>query len=481
MMIRPETQSGFTTSVTELMRQISERLDNTIAGGLIAAVVFTALARGATSPWSVGIFELIIAILLLLWAIKAIIDRRRASLPPSAMPLMALAACGLAQCISITDREGRSWSLSMDVEATRTAVTAMSFLLIAFLIASNFYASHRKLRVLSNFLIFYGVTMAVCALLRQHSADHNLLNWLIATEDGSVRGTFLNRNHFSGYMELLALIPVPLSLARGLPRQTRLFYGFAAAVMGVAAIGSQSRGGMLSLAAGMSFIVIMSARLQDVRSPAHEAIKSKWERARVRLKHAFVVAAIALTMIAGVFSLGAGAVVNRIEETVHDIRSANPQADFTTGRRSIWKTTVEIIRANPYFGVGFGAFRAAYPVYSHGEGLPKIGQAHNDYLQVLADCGIVGGAVALWFITVIFRTIGRGIRSQDPLAARLALGGGAGIFAILVHSLFDFNLQLTSSALLFLLILGMVSQIAESQPNVTDPSLAYRASKGIAV
>jgi O-antigen ligase len=481
MMIRPKPQSDFTTSVTELMRQISERLDKAIAGGLITAVVFTALARGATSPWSVGIFELIIAILLLFWAIKARIDKRRASLPPAAIPLMALAVYGWAQCISITDREGRSWSLSMDVEATRTAVTAMSFLLIAFLIASNFYASHRRLRVLSNFLVFYGVTMAVCALLRQHSADHNLLNWLIATEDGSVRGTFLNRNHFSGYMELLALIPVPLSLARDLPRQTRLFYGFAAAVMGVAAIGSQSRGGMLSLAAGMTFIVVMSARLRDVRSPAQEALRSKLERARVRSKHAVVVGAISFTMIAGVFSLGAGAVVHRIEGTVHDIGSANPQADFTTGRRSIWKTTVAMIRANPFFGVGFGAFRTAYPVYSHGEGLPTIGQAHNEYLQVLADCGILGGVFALWFIAVVCRTIGRGIRSQDPLAARLALGGGAGIFAILVHSLFDFNLQLTSSALLFLLILGMVSQISATTANRDIAQYGYRAQKGMSL
>jgi len=455
------------------MRQISERLDEAIAGGLIAAVVFTALARGATSPWSVGTFELIIAILLLLWAIKARIDKRWASLPPAAMPLIALAVYGWAQCISFTDRDGRSWSLSMDVAATRTAVTAMSFLLIAFLIASNFYASQRKLQVLSNFLIFYGVTMAVCALLRQHSADYNLLNWLITTEDGSVRGTFVNRNHFAGYMELLALIPVPLSLARGLPRRTRLFYGFAAAVMGVAAIGSQSRGGMLSLAAGMTFIVIMSARLREV-SPAHEAIKSKWEGVRVRLKHAVVVAVISFTMIAGVFSLGAGAVVHRIEETVHDIGSANPQADFTTGRRSIWKTTVAMIRANPYFGVGFGAFRTAYPLYSRGEGLPTIGQAHNDYLQVLADCGILGGVFALWFITVVCRTIGRGIRSRDPLAARLALGGGAGIFAILVHSLFDFNLQLTSSALLFLLILGMVSQISTTTAKGDAAQSSYR-------
>jgi O-antigen ligase len=401
------------------------------------------------------------ATLLLLWAIKVIVNRRiEISTPAAALPLLTLAVFGLAQCISITGSGGRRLSLSMDVDATRAAVFAMLSLLVAFLIASNFFAGRQKLRVLANFLVIYGMAMALFALVRQLYGGHNLLYWLTPNRDGSVSGTFLYRNHFAGHMELLMLIPIALSLARGLPGWTRLFYGFAAAVMGVAAIESQSRGGMISLAAGMMFIVIMGTRLRDQHSRGQLSIRSKWERWHVLSRHAVVVAVIALVIIGGVFSLGAAPVIHRVEETLHQMAKANPPADFTTGRRQIWKTTASMIQANPYFGIGFGAFRTAYPLYNDGQSSSAVGQAHNDYLQALSDCGVVGGAFALWFVVVIFRTIGSAIRSPDPLLAQLALGGGAGIFAILVHSLFDFNLQLISNALIFLLILAIESHVS---------------------
>jgi len=78
---------------------------------------------------------------------------------------------------------------------------------------------------------------------------------------------------------------------------------------------------------------------------------------------------------------------------------------------------------------------------------------------VVADCGIAGGLIALWFIVLVFRRVGRGIRSRDSLLAGLALGCGTGVFAMLVHSVFDFNLQVPSNALLFLLLSAVVTQI----------------------
>jgi hypothetical protein len=63
--------------------------------------------------------------------------------------------------------------------------------------------------------------------------------------------------------------------------------------------------------------------------------------------------------------------------------------------------------------------------------------------------------IALWFIVVVFDS-GRFERPR-PDAVHLALGTGAGIFGILVHSLFDFNLQIPSNALLFLVLVAVAS------------------------
>ena len=126
-----------------------------------------------------------------------------------------------------------------------------------------------------------------------------------------------------------------------------------------------------------------------------------------------------------------------------------------------------MIRANPVLGVGLGAYETAFPIYSVSDGSLRVPQAHNDYLQVTADVGIVGALIALWFIIEVFRAVSKGIRSGDRLVAGLALGTGGGIFAILVHSIFDFNLQVPSNALLFLVLVGVVSNVAAMVPNET--------------
>jgi O-antigen ligase len=81
---------------------------------------------------------------------------------------------------------------------------------------------------------------------------------------------------------------------------------------------------------------------------------------------------------------------------------------------------------------------------------------------VLADAGVVGGLLAAWFIFLVARAVLRGLNSADPLKAAMALAAGAGIFSILVHSLFDFNLQIPSNSLLFLLLSAVASYAGAS-------------------
>jgi O-antigen ligase len=132
---------------------------------------------------------------------------------------------------------------------------------------------------------------------------------------------------------------------------------------------------------------------------------------------------------------------------------------FFTSRGWIWRDAASMIKAHPLTGVGIGAFATAYPLYGLNDGSLRVDRAHNDYLEILADAGILGGVIALWFILSMGRAVMRGIASHDNVLAGFALGGGASIFSLLVHSIFDFNLQLPSNALLFLLISAETSLI----------------------
>ena len=429
-------------------------LDRTIVAGLMGAVVFTAMAFGGVDAWAILVFEFIIITLALLWVIKFARDRRIEFLVPAiAMPVVALFVYGIVQSLAFDDSAGHRLSLSMDVEATRVTVVALFFLLLSFLIAVNFFTSRKRLRVLVIFFVFYGLGLALFGLI-QHISGSGYIYWLRPVSPEGSFGPFMNRNHFAGYMELLVPFPIAFLLNDGARRELIPFYGLAAILMGVAIVISQSRGGMISLVAEILFLSIAS---KAVSGSGHSANKRArrgthfWSRNRILI-------AITFAIIAGSFWVDLDPVVNRASQTIAAIET---RSDFTTGRLSIWKDTLVMIGANPLLGVGLGAFKTAFPAYSHKDEPFAVSQAHNDYLQILADCGIIGGGIALWFIILIFRTVRIGLRSQDPFFAGLALACGAGICAILVHSLVDFNLQLLSTALLFFLLLAVASNIAK--------------------
>jgi O-antigen ligase len=359
-------------------------------------------------------------------------------------------------------------SLSKNVGYTRAAVTVLVFLLISAVIASSFFTSKKHLSVLGHFLVIYGLGMAIFALV-QHFAWNGSFYWLRPTEATSPFGPFANHNHFAGYMELLIPLPVALIITRAVRAELRVLFGFAAAMMGLAAVLSLSRGGIISIAAAMIFLVLMSARLPQ----RHGNMTTSRRLPHIASRAAVVIAIVAVISV-GIFWIGADPVINRVSQGRAE-NGNSPEETFFSSRGWVWRDSLTMIRANPVLGVGLGAYETAFSIYTKSDGSLRVPQAHNDYLQVLTDSGIVGGLLALWFIVSLFRAVTRGIRSRDPLFAGLALGSGAGLFSILVHSVFDFNLQLPSNALLFLLLSTVATSVAarvRDQENLTTPVLS---------
>jgi O-antigen ligase len=98
-----------------------------------------------------------------------------------------------------------------------------------------------------------------------------------------------------------------------------------------------------------------------------------------------------------------------------------------------------------------------YTGYDSRNGLFRLEQAHNDYLQVLSDGGIVGAVLGLFFVISLFRMGFARIESNDVFRRGVATGALAGCFAVLVHSFFDFTLHTSSNALLFLILAALAT------------------------
>jgi len=442
-------------------------IDSIIVIGLMGAMAFAALAFGSVEPWSIATLGLLMALFLALWVIKGAVNRRlKVSVPSTAMPLIALLLLGVLQAGAITDSAGKRSSISLDAEATWLTLEILLVLLIAFLLSANFLTIANRLSWLRNFLIFFGLALAVFGLVQRFTWTGKFY-WLIETSApvSSAFGPFVNHNHFAGYVEMIAPIPVGLILRRAVRGELAFLYGFAAAIMGLAVVMSLSRGGMISLAASLMFVVAFGfkrAAGEDfgARRSSLQHYAGKWSIAPSRIGAMLV---MFFTIGAGVWWVGADSVIRRVEkgELVMDAPSKDPGKEtFFQSRGWIWRDTVAMIRENWVTGVGLGAFHTTYPIYSTRDGTLVVSQAHNDYLQILADGGILGAIIALWFIFLVARDTVRASRHRNPVMAGTALGAAGGLFALLVHSLFDFNFQIPSNALLFLVLTSAVSQIA---------------------
>ncbi len=455
-------------------------LDLVVTIGVMATLAFSALAHGAVEPWSLAVFSLMVVALAALWVVKGALEGRlTVHAPAAAWPLAGLVLVGFLQSIAISDQSGKKFAISLDVEATRLALETLLVILIALLVASSSLIGVEKLSWLRNFLILFGLGLAVFGLM-QHFTWNGKYYWVIepSAPPTSPFGPFVNHNHFAGYMELILPLPVALVVTRAARGELALLYAFAAVMMGVANIVSLSRGGMISLVAALVFVVALGFK------PRNEARLGERKLLRFGLPAAVsrigAAAVILLTIGAGVWWVGADPVIRRVEksELTLNAPARDPRKEsFFESRGWIWTDTVAMIRDNWVTGVGLGAFQTAYPIYSQQDGAVLIGQAHNDYLQIVADCGVLGAGLALWFIFLVARDTARALRHRDPQMAGTALGAAAGIFALLVHSLFDFNLQLPSNALLFLVLSSVVSQIAAATTGKVSQAFLERAMR----
>ncbi|MCA1606448.1 MAG: O-antigen ligase family protein, partial [Acidobacteria bacterium] len=326
------------------------------------AIILSALAYGMVHYWALAVFFLGGVALLILWLIDSWnLGSFRISRNVLQLPLVGMLLLGLVQLLPLRHPKDVGThtiplvsSLSFDPYSTRFILVQVLALLIYFGAVLVFIDTPKRLRLLVRTITVFGFFLAIFGLTQSFTSPDKVY-WIRELPQAQAFGPFINRHHFAGYMELALALPLGLVFSGSIEREKKFIYLFAAGLMAVALIMTNSRGGLISLFGELLFLVATMGL-----SRRHKHKKRKSEDRKPRIKSAAAKAGLALAIIVVIFGMvvllgGEGALTRMVGSVNTD--------DPSTGRAHFWSVTIDIIKQHPFVGTGLGAFGVVYTGY----------------------------------------------------------------------------------------------------------------------
>jgi O-antigen ligase len=404
---------------------------------VLMVLVFAPLAFGAVYPWTFLVVQALVTGVAVLWAVRLWAGHKPKLLwPPLAWAVTAFVLYAVARYVTA------------DIEYV-ARLELIRILLYAFLFVAVINHLHSQDAAQT---ISYTLT-AVAALASSYAVaqflHHSNQVWnLTAPYPGRASGTYINPNHFAGFLELVLPLPLAFLLAGRVGVVTRVVLAYAALTIVAGLAVTLSRGGWVAAAAG---IFMLLAFLLCHRN----------HRVRALL--------VALVLLAG----GGFIASHYLSKSVGYMRRvAKPDADGpgvmdTAARLQMWEPAVQMWRDHFWWGVGPGHYDYRFREYRP-EGLQQRPEhAHNDYLELFADWGMAGGVIVFGGIGIFIFGLAKSWphvrRAENDFGSGMSnryafyLGAVSGLFALAVHSLVDFNLHIPANALAGVTVLALVA------------------------
>ncbi|MDY6823466.1 MAG: O-antigen ligase family protein [Thermodesulfobacteriota bacterium] len=447
-------------------------------------LVFAPLAFGSVEPWALFLLTVICGAALSCYLLEC----RRGNLPfyrvPGQIPLLFLAVFMVLQIIplpagfldfvspetlSVWEKtaglltDARSWRISMDIKGTIMAMAIFSVCLGGYILAIQLLADRTMFKRTLLALACFGGLFAFFAIVQSIFTTDHALWFRYVPVSAMVFGSYVCHNHYAGLMEMLTPLTLALAVAHRPMRQfgtfkekvigffedrkTPLFLllCFCAVIMVVSVFASLSRGGIISLCASL---VVFGAGV---------AMNRRTRPLVAGNKGIFIFAGIILLAVSW-FGW------HRIDLRFGEL-PVLPSDEAGISRFHYWRDSTGIIADFPLAGTGLGSFETVFPAYqTFFSSDTVIAHAHNDYLELLSEGGIIaGGLFGLLFAGLFIKTRNRLKTRRERYAILICTGAASGIVAILFHGIVDFNLRITANALYFSILFALMVSAAHTR------------------
>ncbi len=469
---------------------------------LVFLLVFTPLAYGAVHSGSIAIFEIIAALMVMLWIFKMLSLGRLEFVRNPITPCIFLfiGYVFLQYFFSQHAIPNTPYSIrSIYSWATKTELLKLISYAMFFFVTLNIIRTRRQITRVLSVIIIMGFLMSIFYLMRYFGAP--------------APAGFINPDHFSAYLGMIiplsfgflfagntivsaksvefsvcagtAASPViarntafPVSAgniasrviakntaSRVIARSTdevgttkqsypAILLFFTIIIMSAALFFTMSRGGMFSFIAALIFIALLVSTRRSMKNKG------------------WIILAIAVFIILVIAWLGATPVVERILSFKAEIASR-----YFGGRLPIWQGTISIIKDNFIFGTGLGTFNYIFPKYQPLSIINKhYTYAHSDFLELLSEVGIVGFVLfvagGLCVVVYLFRCFRQ---RHDPWVTGMSICVFGSLIAIFIHSFTDFNLHIPANAVLLAIILALFISILNANKCEASVSVIARS------
>jgi O-antigen ligase len=324
-----------------------------------------------------------------------------------------------------------SFVISIYRSATSWAFLRLLLYLGVFYLTLDFARSRQQTKWLVFTLLGLGTALAFIGFIKYQGGAIPAF-WDYPTSGGNkfLTSTYVNHNHIAGYLAMVFALGLGLFLFR--PFWPAAVWVAILLLILVALCLSMSRGGWIASFCALEFMTIFFL------------LKKGMSRFKVLAVASVLFVAVGLTI------LGSNPVIERLQSM------GNENEPSLVGRLTVWKASMKLVKGKPLLGTGLGTFPWSFTRVRPAGLTLRYREAHNDYVQVTTEMGLLTLIPICWGIFLVFRKgLSQFRNTQSRFRAGLVLGALGGIVAILVHSVSDFNLQITANGILFSLLIGL--------------------------
>ncbi len=393
---------------------------------LISLVIFTPLALGTTQPWSIFVMRLTVVVALLAWLLKLLSSKSYSRFTIHDSPLFLPILIFLSIAVISTITSSYKWiSLSL---LTNLFVYAAIYCLIV-----NNLKSEKQVKRLIAALLFTSLILGVYGLLQYF----NILRLTPSiTIPLRVSSTYYNSNHYGGYLAIVTAIPVALFLFSPLSWKTPFFA--ALSILLIINLALSYSWGSVAFGVGVIFLIIMRVRVSK----------------RKTLATAVAICVLAFFVLLGaLIMLGPTSQLPQSTWTARYTRMAEIANPSVFIRLFMYGKTIPLVLDHPLLGTGPGTFIYAFTPYRPPNLSLLWNYAHNDYLQIASEMGLIGLAAFLFFVISAITKGFKALESTSTFNRAIIIGALAGILSILVHGFFDGNLTIIPANILYFYVL----------------------------